>query len=85
MYTKPIRDIVARHCMQYHCYTGDTQIHLTVELDEPTEAALMKVELCIAEVPPLLTKNQLKFSRENSEAIIFFPAKQHDTLPYTLQ
>ena len=56
MYTQPIGYIVARHSMQYHCYADHTQIYLTVEQDEPTEAALTKVELCIAEVAAWLTK-----------------------------
>ena len=47
IYTEPIGDSVTRHGMQYHCH-DDT--HLTVERDEPTEAALAKVELDIAEV-----------------------------------
>ena len=44
-------------------------------------AALEKVELCVAEVAAWLNKNLLKFNREKSEAIVFFPAKQRDSLP----
>ena len=80
MYTKPIRD-VARHGMQYHCYADHTQIYLTVQWDESIVAELKKVDLCVAEVTVWLTKNLLKLNREKSEAIIFFPAKQHDGLP----
>ena len=61
MYTKPIRDTVARHGMHYHCYADNTQIYLTVERDESIVAALKKVELCIAEV---VKKNMLKLHRE---------------------
>ena len=32
--------------------------------------------LCIAELAACETKNQLKFNREQSEAIVFFPVKQ---------
>ena len=81
MYTKPIGDIVARHGMQYHCYADDTQIYLIVERDESIAAALKKVKLCVAEVDTWLTKNLLKLNREKSEAIVFFPAKQRDSLP----
>ena len=81
MYTKPIGDIVARHGMQYHCYADDTQIYHTVERDESIVAALKKVELCVAEVAEWLTKNRLKLNREKSEAIVFFPVKQRDSLP----
>ena len=81
MYTKPIGDIVARHGMQYHCYAGDAQITITIERDESIVAALKKVELRIAEVAACLTKNLLKLNREKSEAIVFFPAKQRDSLP----
>ena len=81
MYTKPIGDIVARHGMQYHCYADDTQIYLTVERDESIVAALKKVELYIAEAAVWLTKNLFKLNRDKSEAIVFFPAKQRDSLP----
>ena len=39
------------------------------------------MELCIAEVAAWLTKNPLKLNREKSEVIVFFPAKQRDSLP----
>ena len=81
MCTKPIGDIVARHGMHYHCYADDTQIYLTVERDESIVAALKKVELCVVEVAAWLTKNLLKLNREKSEAIVFFPVKQRDSLP----
>ena len=58
-YTKPIGDIVARHGMQYHYYADDTQIYLTVEREESIVTALMKVELCIADMAAWLTKNLL--------------------------
>ena len=64
MYTKPIKGIVARHGMQYHCYAGDTQIYITAESDESIVVALKKVELCVAEVAPWLTKNLLNVKRE---------------------
>ena len=35
----------------------------------------------MAEVAAWLTKNQLKRNRKKSEAIVFFPAKQRDSLP----
>ena len=47
MYTKPVGDIVSRHGMQYRWYADDTQIYLTVERDEPTEAALAKKWNCV--------------------------------------
>ena len=81
MYTKPIGDIVAIHGMQCHCYADNTQIYLTVERDESIVAALKKVEMCVAEVAAWSTKNLLKLNREKSEAIVFFPAKQRDSLP----
>ena len=37
--------------------------------------------LCIAEVAAWLTKNLLKLNKEKSEAIVFFTAKQRDSLP----
>ena len=40
----------------------------------------MKVELCVAEVAAWLTKNLLKLNTEKSEAIVFFPAKQRDSM-----
>ena len=43
-------------------------------------AALKKVDLCIVEVAAWLTINLLKLNREKSEAIVFFPAKQRDSL-----
>ncbi|KAI0214953.1 hypothetical protein LSAT2_033040 [Lamellibrachia satsuma] len=45
-------------------------------VDESIVAALKKVDLCIAEVAAWLTKTLLKLNRKNSEAIVFFPAKQ---------
>ena len=80
VYTKPTGDIVARHGMQYHCYADDTQIYLTVERDETILAALKKVELFITEVAAWLSKNLLKLNIEKSEAIVFFPTKQRDSL-----
>ena len=80
MYTKPIGDIVARHDMQYHCYADDTEIYLTVERAEHIVAALRKMELCVVEVAAWLTKKQLKLNRDKSEAIVFFPEKQRDSL-----
>ena len=79
VYTKPIGDIVARHGMQYHCYADDIQIYVMV--DESIVTALKKVELCVPEVAAWLTKTLLKLNRETSEAIVFFPAKQRDSLP----
>ena len=43
-------------------------------------AALKTVELCVVEVAAWLTKNLLKLNREKSEAIVFFPATQRDSL-----
>ena len=74
MHIKPIGDVVARRGMQYHCYSDDTQIYLTVEREESIEAALMKVELCVAEEAAWLIKDLLLLNREKSEAIVFFPA-----------
>ena len=81
MYNKPIGDIVARQGMQYHCFADDTQMYLPVERDESIVAALKKVELWVAELAAWFTKNLFKLNTEKSEAIIFFPAKQRDSLP----
>ena len=62
--------------MQYHCYADDTQIYLIVERD-----GSKKLELCVAEVAAWLTKKLLKLNTEKSEAIVFSPAKQRDSLP----
>ena len=81
MYTRPVCDIVARHGMQYHCYTDDIQIYATVGRDQCIAAALLKIEACVVEVADWMVRNQLKLNKDKSQAIVFHTVKQSPRVP----
>ena len=81
IYTRPIGDFVARHCLPYHCYADDTQIYVAVKGSQPITEAITKIEQCLTEVTDWYGKNQLKLNTEKSEAVIFLTSKQRNDLP----
>ena len=80
MYTRPVSNSVARHGMQYRCYTDDMQIYATVGRDQCIAAALLKIEVCVVEVANWMVRNQLKLNKDKSQ-VIFHTVKKSPHIP----
>ena len=71
IYTKPVGDIVKKHNLRYHCYADDTQIYLSIKLDENWASERSAIEACVADVGGWMNRNMLKLNQEKSELIVF--------------
>ena len=60
IYTKPVGDIVKKHNLRYHCYADDTQIYLSIKLDENWASERSAIEACVADVGGWMNRNMLK-------------------------
>ncbi len=65
LYMLPLGDIIRKHGVNFHCYTDDTQLYISLRPDETYQLA--KLKECIGDMKNYTTSNFLLL---NSEKII---------------
>ena len=73
MYTKPLGDIIRDHGLGYHFYADDTQLYIAFrpQDSESQEAALHRVEACIADIQKWMCRNRLKLNDDKTVVMLF--------------
>ena len=71
MYTKPISDIIAGHCLSHHCYADDTQLYIAIEHSANLHSELLRMERCVADIRNWMRHNMLKLNDDKTELIVF--------------
>lgn len=70
LYTKPLTAIARKHNIQIHLYADDTQLYVSCDPKQSTEA-LDRLEACIEDIKDWMGKNFLKLNDAKTELIIF--------------
>ena len=70
LYTKLLPSIARKHGIDIHLYADDTQLYTSFK-PEDSEAALERLEACIAEIRIWMETNFLKLNDSKTEFIIF--------------
>ena len=60
--THKYTDIVKEHNLRYNCYADDTQIYLSIKLNENWASERSAIEACVADVGGWMNRNMLKFN-----------------------
>ena len=60
-----------KHNLRYHCYADDTQIYLSIKLDENWASERSAIEACVADVGGWMNRNMLKLNQEKNELTEF--------------
>ena len=70
LYITPIQDIIRTSGMEVHSYADDTQIYITVPIDEALDADLISnMNSCLNNVSRWMAQNKLKLNASKTEAI----------------
>ena len=87
LFSAPLQDIIAAHGVQFVVYADDTQLYLTFQ-PQDREAALNKIESCIADIMSWCKSNMLVLNDKKTEMLYFqshfnrptchFPANYHN-------
>ena len=66
----PLGDIIRKHNVSFHFYADDTQLYLSLRLNDSVQPLLD----CIVDIKKFFSNNFLQLSDEKTEVIIFGPA-----------
>lgn len=69
LYMKPLSDIIAKHYVQHHGYSDDTQMYKSGNVDQVNEVVQCMTR-CILDVRSWMFENRLKLNEEKTEAMI---------------
>ncbi len=67
IYMLPQGQIMCRHYTDFHCYTDDTQLHVTIN---PSATDVSCIRSCLAEMKNWISKNFLQLNVSESEIIM---------------
>ena len=67
MFSKPIREIVMRHNLQYHCYADDSQVYMSIKPTDNLKHISSTVEACVADISTWMSNNMLKVNQDKTE------------------
>ena len=70
-YLAPLREIIVKHGLKYHCYADDTQIYISFSpvSEEVEDKALKSLETAIADIKSFMISNKLKLNDSKTEVI----------------
>ena len=70
LFSAPLQDIIAAHGVQFAVYADDTQLYLTFQ-PQDREAALNKIESCIADIRSWCKSNMLVLNDKKTDMLYF--------------
>ena len=72
VYTLPIGAIIRSHGLDYSVYADDTQVYLSVNVNDPvaSKAALDKLNRCLSDIRSWMLQNKLKINDEKTEFLL---------------
>ena len=68
LYAADLEDVAAKHSVNIHSYTDDTQLYLHGHRDDMT-STVHRLENCITDVGQRMSANQLKLNTEKNELL----------------
>ena len=69
LYTSPLFTIANKHKCQMHMYADDTQLYMSCKVVE-SEAAVLHMEDCVAEVKQWMKENFLKLNDSKTQVVL---------------
>ena len=70
LYTTPLSDIIANHCVNHQLFADATQLKKSAPLSEVTNLT-KELNACTDDIKTWMTENQLKLNDDKTEALLF--------------
>ena len=70
--------IIRNHSINFHCYTDDTQLYLSIKPDEINQ--LSKLQTCLKDIKSWMSCNFLMLNSEKTEILVFGPKNLRDSM-----
>ena len=80
LYTATLGDILRAHNILYHLYADDTQLYLTFDVSEISDA-IKSLELCVQDIRAWMAENFLCLNDNKTELIIFGKTNNMKSIP----
>ena len=70
-YMEPLRDVITRHGLKYHCYADDTQLYISFipKSGDDEKRAMDSLESAIKDIKTFMISNKLKLNDDKTEVI----------------
>ena len=77
LYIIPIGDIIRKHSINFHCYSDDTQLYLSLKPGETS--GLTKLQACLKDIKNWMACNFLLLNTDKTEVIVLGPKNSRNT------
>uniref|UniRef100_A0A665UBY4 Reverse transcriptase domain-containing protein n=1 Tax=Echeneis naucrates TaxID=173247 RepID=A0A665UBY4_ECHNA len=71
LYLLPLGSIIRKHSINFHFYTDDTQLYLSMKPDEVTQ--IVRLQTCLEDIKVWMTENFLLLNSDKTEVIVLSP------------